>query len=443
MVRKPKEDVFDRLHKVVKKRKEEGHFGKKPEKKEKRVPKQILKKRLKKDKRWWAQYRKEVAKRPNPAEEWDSYWQREKEAATLESKKIRRNWEATKALERKRDETADAMRRKIPTWWEKHQQEVANRSLHIEQVKKHQKGIVQKTHKEVFNALKIRDVSTLRSEKRTAFLDFFTKAKKKEIKKKVETKIIHDLFKKSKKREPAKLLGILTAKPSEEPKLKIPKAPEEITKKILVDSIMSRNPISVDIEAPIEEVLNLILRYDIRGVPVTQNGKVIGIIEEGDIIDYFEKKVPMTEGAIRLHHKEIDDLSSKPISELRPKRLIVLSPNDSLEKAIKALYESGVGRLCVMDENKLVGLVTRDDVVKALMKSTISMHVITSEIMHTDIDRLLALIEEKSRINVDQAAEQLHIDKAMIEEWAAILEDHSLITVEYPVIGTVELVKKE
>jgi CBS domain-containing protein len=298
-------------------------------------------------------------------------------------------------------------------------------------------------HEDVFDTLKIRDIAAGRTEKKTAFLDFFTRAKSKEIKKKVENKIIYDFFRKSKKKEPPKILSLIKTRPAEEPKFKIPIAPEELTKKIIIDTIMSRNPISVDISAPIEEVLSLILKYNIRGVPVTQNGKVVGIIEEDDIINYFEKRIPMSEGAIRLRHKEIDELSERPISDLHPKRLVILSPNDSLEKAIKALYETDIGRICVMEEDKLVGLVTRDDVVKALMKSTISMHIITSEVMHTDIDRLLELIEEKGRVTIDEASEKLKVDRQMIEEWAAILEEHALITVEYPVIGTVELVKKE
>jgi CBS domain-containing protein len=381
MVRKSSDTVFDKLHKVVKQRHEEGHFGKRPKKIEKKVPKHILKKQLKKEKTWWEKYKKE--------------------AAIKELKGISK---------------------------ELHKPEAAKK---------------QPARGEVFNTLKIRDIAVGRTEKKTAFLDFFTRAKSKEVKKKVESKIIYDFFRKSKKKEPPKILSLIKTRPTEEPKFKIPIAPGELTKKILVDTIMSRNPISVDISAPIEEVLNLILKYNIRGVPVTQNGKVVGIIEEDDIINYFEKRIPMSEGAIRLRHKEIDELSERPISDLHPKRLVILSPNDSLEKAIKALYETDIGRICVMEEDKLVGLVTRDDVVKALMKSTISMHIITSEVMHTDIDRLLELIEEKGRVTIDEASEKLKVDRQMIEEWAAILEEHSLITVEYPIIGTVELVKKE
>jgi CBS domain-containing protein len=54
--------------------------------------------------------------------------------------------------------------------------------------------------------------------------------------------------------------------------------------KLTAKDIMSANPIAVEPETPIEEVKLLLQEYHILRVPVTENGKLIGIISRSDII---------------------------------------------------------------------------------------------------------------------------------------------------------------
>jgi CBS domain-containing protein len=295
--------------------------------------------------------------------------------------------------------------------------------------------------KNVFNSLRIRPVST--PEKMTSFHRLFLKKKKQASKEKIEQKVVQDVTRELNEKQPKKLFGIVDLKPVEKPHQELPKTDGEIAKKIIVETIMSKNPIYIDAEDTVEHALEHILQYNIRGLPVIENDKVIGLVEERDIINFFKKKIPMNEGAIRLHKKEIDELSSSKVKVLLNQKLIALSTKDSLEKAIKAMQENDVGRIVVLEKNKLVGIVTRDDVVKAIIRSTLSTSSLTSEVMRTDIDRLQDLVEEKGRITTQDASKILHIEKETIEEWSSILERHNLISVEYPIVGTVELVKKE
>lgn len=64
------------------------------------------------------------------------------------------------------------------------------------------------------------------------------------------------------------------------------------------------------------------------------------------------------------------------------------------------------------------------------------------ELIQTDIDKLLKLLDEKRSINVLDLAKKLGVKVEQVEEWAKILEDHGLVEIEYPIIGLPKVKKK-
>ncbi len=61
----------------------------------------------------------------------------------------------------------------------------------------------------------------------------------------------------------------------------------------------------------------------------------------------------------------------------------------------------------------------------------------------TDIDRLLAIVNEKEKLTVESVGEIFGITKAEAEQWGKILKDQDLISLYYPTVGEVELQKKK
>jgi CBS domain-containing protein len=53
---------------------------------------------------------------------------------------------------------------------------------------------------------------------------------------------------------------------------------------LTAQDIMSTDPITVDIETPLEEVMKLLEKHGVLRVPVVSHGKVVGIISRRDII---------------------------------------------------------------------------------------------------------------------------------------------------------------
>ncbi len=53
-----------------------------------------------------------------------------------------------------------------------------------------------------------------------------------------------------------------------------------------VELHMSRNPITVDVETRISKVAYILVRSEIRRVPVTENGTLVGIISRSDLVTF-------------------------------------------------------------------------------------------------------------------------------------------------------------
>lgn len=107
------------------------------------------------------------------------------------------------------------------------------------------------------------------------------------------------------------------------------------------------DPIFLSPDSPISEALLLMERYRISGVPITENGKLVGILTNRDL--RFEKDF------------------SKPIAEVMTKENLVTAPvGTTLEQAKEILRRHKVEKLPIVDENfNLRGLITIKDIEKA------------------------------------------------------------------------------
>lgn len=79
-------------------------------------------------------------------------------------------------------------------------------------------------------------------------------------------------------------------------------AGEKDAKKICVDEIMSAPPITIEPEKSVDEAIRMMGKYKIRRLPVVENGKLVGMVTERDIIqaspaimDIFEEWAKITE----------------------------------------------------------------------------------------------------------------------------------------------------
>lgn len=120
---------------------------------------------------------------------------------------------------------------------------------------------------------------------------------------------------------------------------------------------MTANPYTVAPDATIAETLELMRQKNIRRVPVVKNGKLIGIITERKLLEVSPSP------ATTLSIFEINYLLSKTkIESVMSKDVITVGPDSLLEEAAVKMRENDVGALPVVDNGKLVGIITETDI---------------------------------------------------------------------------------
>ncbi len=150
-----------------------------------------------------------------------------------------------------------------------------------------------------------------------------------------------------------------------------------------IKDVMNPNVVTCSPDTPIREVAQILKQNDISGLPVVDGGKVLGIVSEGDLLKLLEVPehgglwLPSPFEVIEVPIRELlnweetkkmlDDFGSKPISEIMKKHVYTVYPTDSVQKASSLITKHRINRLPVINnEGKLVGIVTRGDIIDGL-----------------------------------------------------------------------------
>src|SRR5689334_14352554 len=123
---------------------------------------------------------------------------------------------------------------------------------------------------------------------------------------------------------------------------------EEVDRVKRSESGMIVDPVTIEPERKIAEALDLMKRYRISGVPVTKDGKLVGILTNRDL--RFESRFDL------------------PISQVMTKENLITVPvGTTLEEAEKILHRHRVEKLLVVDDQyALKGLITVKDIQKKM-----------------------------------------------------------------------------
>ncbi|MEN3000011.1 MAG: CBS domain-containing protein [Acidilobaceae archaeon] len=142
-----------------------------------------------------------------------------------------------------------------------------------------------------------------------------------------------------------------------------------------LESVCSKPAITVQSSSTVMEAAETIARHNVRGLPVTGLGKVVGTLTANDLVDYlgggsyFEIVVRRHEGNIFRALKE-ERVSS--ISRETP----VVTLEDSLQAALDLMIVRGIGLLPLVDEEQRpVGVITEHDLLKLVLDRKIGVKV--------------------------------------------------------------------
>jgi len=113
---------------------------------------------------------------------------------------------------------------------------------------------------------------------------------------------------------------------------------------------MTKAPIVVDPNTSIVDCAKTMLENHIGSLLVGENGKLLGIITEQDIV---RKVVAKT-----------NDLEKSKVEDYMEKRLFTITPEADILDAIKMMSEANIRHLPVKNNNKMIGFVTLKDILK-------------------------------------------------------------------------------
>jgi MFS family permease len=157
---------------------------------------------------------------------------------------------------------------------------------------------------------------------------------------------------------------------------------EEIPEGIVlkVKDFMVHDLISVKENTSIRYILKLLVENHIDGVPVVDNyNNLIGIVSDGDIIRYLSPKEEFFLDfvyTILVDEKETEQrvvtekINKKVANMMHQKHLYTVKENDTFENAIRILSHHHFKQLPVLDlENKVIGIITRGDIIKIILNN--------------------------------------------------------------------------
>jgi CBS domain-containing protein len=147
----------------------------------------------------------------------------------------------------------------------------------------------------------------------------------------------------------------------------------------LVREIMDASPASVAVDASVQDVVGTLRENELPGVPVVDGeGRLVGIVTEADLVlpdDQGDLHIPhyinLFGGTVFLEplgrfERRLRKAFASSAADMMTRDPDTVSPDTTVREAARLVHESGHNRLPVVEDGRLVGVVTRVDLLGAL-----------------------------------------------------------------------------
>lgn len=139
--------------------------------------------------------------------------------------------------------------------------------------------------------------------------------------------------------------------------------------------IMTRPVISVGPDATLREVVDLLLQHRISGLPVVEDGQVVGVVGDGDLLHRHELGTEASDDGRSWWQRLLQDdpaplhyvrAHGSHVRDVMDTRVVCVDERTPLARIARIFEQRHVRRVPVLRAGQLVGLVTRADLVRAL-----------------------------------------------------------------------------
>ncbi len=150
-----------------------------------------------------------------------------------------------------------------------------------------------------------------------------------------------------------------------------------------VRDVMNVKPVSVQADASVSEAARLLRENKISGMPVLDGEKLVGVVSESDLLRLLAVEedsgglwLPSPFEVFEVPFRDLvkwermrsgmEDISGKLVSEVMSRNLHEVAPEDTVEEAAAIMTHHRINRLPVVEDGRLVGIITRGDIISGL-----------------------------------------------------------------------------
>jgi CBS domain-containing protein len=141
-----------------------------------------------------------------------------------------------------------------------------------------------------------------------------------------------------------------------------------------IEKIMTRDVITVAPDTSLKDVAQLLVDNRISGVPVCgPNGEVLGVVSEADILRKEEGVSPdlarPLAWLVRRLDGELDKIGARTAGEAMTAPALTVRPTQHASAVARLMVDYSINRVPVVAGDRLVGIVSRADLVRAFIRS--------------------------------------------------------------------------
>ena len=150
-----------------------------------------------------------------------------------------------------------------------------------------------------------------------------------------------------------------------------------------VRDVMTPDPVTVRVDSPVREAAGLLRKYHIGGLPVMDGEREAGIVTETDILSLLDTgdlsddlwlpspleviEVPVREFINWEKTKRaLADIGEMEVRRVMSSPVVAIDEDADITDAAAQMLHEGIARLPVLRDGKLVGIVTRADIVRGI-----------------------------------------------------------------------------
>ncbi len=198
--------------------------------------------------------------------------------------------------------------------------------------------------------------------------------------------------------------------------------------RLLARDVMTSPVITVSPDTPVKKIAELLLTHHISGVPVLSDGKLVGIVTEADLL--HKERPELSEGGILQLFRRGQLAEAERKAEGLVARDVMTSPvvtvteETPLREVASLMARRQINRVPVVRGDQVVGIVSRADVLRALVRSDqeVEQAVRRALLEELWIDPTGLRIEVRDGVVTLEGEVERRSDKELAERWVSTID---------------------